>query len=107
MKNFIALILFFAVLTIFTLSATAVVIPTFEPAQFIYWGSGQIIQTEHNGIIPNAGDWNGDGIKDLLVGTYQNGNIYFYPNSGTNVEPIFATRSLLQAGSSIIALSYG
>lgn len=87
--------------------AAAVVIPTFAPAEFITWGSGQIIQTEHNGVIPNVGDWNADGIKDILVGTYQSGNVYYYPNSGTNANPIFLTRSLLQADGSPISLTYG
>jgi len=93
--------------TTLILPVWGIVTPTFEPAQYIYWGSGQIIQTENNGVIPNVGDWNGDGIKDLMVGVYQSGYIYYYPNTGTNEEPVFASRSILQAGGQNITLTYG
>ncbi|RJP80832.1 MAG: VCBS repeat-containing protein [Candidatus Zixiibacteriota bacterium] len=96
-----------AVLLLTAATAGAVIVPTFEPSQFITWGSGQVIQTEHNGVIPNVGDWNGDGLKDMLIGTYQSGALYFYPNSGTNANPVFATRSQVYADGSPIAMTYG
>ncbi len=96
-----------AALTVFTVSAQAEVIPTFSPPEFLYWGAGQIIQTENTGVIPNVGDWNGDGLKDILVGIYQSGKIYFYPNTGTNLQPVFATRSILQADGRDITLTSG
>jgi len=89
------------------LTTAAVVIPTFSPPDFLYWGAGQIIQTENTGVIPNVGDWNGDGLKDLLVGIYQDGKIYFYPNTGTNAAPVFATRSILQTDGHDITLTFG
>lgn len=90
-----------------SLPVSAAIIPTFSPSEFIYWGTGQIIQTENNGVIPNVGDWNGDGLKDILVGIYQSGRVYFYPNTGSNENPVFATRSMLHAGGSPIAMTSG
>lgn len=89
------------------LPAGAVITPTFAPAQSIYWGSGQIINLGSNGVIPRVGDWDADGIKDLMVGIYQSGNIYYYHNTGTNANPVFPSRELLTAGGSVITMTYG
>jgi hypothetical protein len=88
-------------------AAWAVIVPTFAPTQNIYWGSSQVIQVGQNGPIPNVGDWNHDGAKDLMVGVYQSGNIYYYQNTGTNENPLFPSRVLLQADALNIALTYG
>jgi hypothetical protein len=95
--------------TVLGLAAAAwgVIIPTFTPSQNITWGSGSIIQVGQNGPIPNVGDWDMDGVKDLMVGVYTAGNIYYYHNTGTNANPIFPTRVLLQADGVNIALTYG
>ena len=37
---------------------------------------------------PDIGDLNGDGLKDLAFGWWQ-GTVVYYPNSGTNANPIF------------------
>ena len=87
--------------------AGAVVIPTFESADYIYWGSGQVIMTDNNGVIPNVGDWDHDGVKDLMVGVFYYGNIYYYPNTGTNENPVFLTRRQLTADGSPISVTYG
>jgi len=94
-------------LTALALPAGAIITPTFAPAQSIYWGSGQIINLGNNGVIPNVGDWDCDGIKDLMVGVYQQGNIYYYHNTGTNANPVFPSREMLSAGGSTIAVTYG
>ena len=44
----------------------------------------------------DAVDWNGDGKRDLLVGT--NGTVRLYPNTGTADKPTFATGAALMAG---------
>ncbi len=89
------------------LPAGAIVTPTFSPAQSIYWGSGQQINVGNNGVVPNVGDWDMDGIKDLMVGIYQSGNIYYYHNTGTNANPVFPAREFLTAGGSVISVTYG
>ncbi|MFH1861207.1 MAG: hypothetical protein ABH878_00205 [bacterium] len=108
MKNKITLLCLAAALSLaLTMPLHAVVVPTFEPAQFIYWGSGQVIMTDNYGVIPCVGDWNGDNVKDILVGTYYYGNIYFYPNTGSNQNPVFASRTQVYADGSPIAVTYG
>jgi len=81
-------------------------VPVFEPGYSIAW-SGGTIHTDNYGVVPNAVDWNGDGKKDLLVGTFYNGNVYFYPNQGTNAAPLFQGREMVEADGVPISLSYG
>ncbi|MFH2002853.1 MAG: hypothetical protein ABIK28_24505 [Planctomycetota bacterium] len=87
-------------------STQGAAVPVFQPDFTTTWNGGTI-HTDNSGIVPNAVDWNGDGAKDLLVGVFYNGNIFFYPNHGTNENPVFQDRSMLQADGSNIALSYG
>ena len=52
-------------------------------------------------------DWDGDMLKDLLVGQYSGGKIRFYKNSGSNIAPVFTTFSYMQADGVDLAVSYG
>jgi hypothetical protein len=52
-------------------------------------------------------DWNGDGLNDLIVGQFTEGNVRFYPNSGTNQNPVFTTYTNLQADGVDITTTYG
>jgi hypothetical protein len=47
----------------------------------------------------HVADWDGDGLKDLLIG--HNSNIIFYKNIGTKDEPKFADPVLLAPGAFI------
>jgi hypothetical protein len=106
MKQMLGVLTVLLLLTL-ALPAGAIVTPTFSPAQAIYWGSGQIINVGNNGVIPNVGDWDMDGVKDLMVGVYQSGNIYYYHNTGTNANPVFPSREMLTAGGTTISVTYG
>lgn len=88
--------------------AGADVVPTLSTADFIHWGPEQrVVEVEFNGPMANVGDWNGDGVKDLLVGVYQDGAVYYYPNSGTNTDPVFDERLQLYADGNKISVPYG
>jgi hypothetical protein len=87
-------------------STQGAAVPVFEPEFTINWMGG-IIQTDNRGAVPEAVDWNGDGAKDLLVGAFYNGFIYYYQNHGTNAAPLFQGRVQLEADGVQIALSYG
>lgn len=52
-------------------------------------------------------DWDGDGLKDLIVGQFTEGRILFYPNSGTNEAPVFTGFTYLQADGMDITTTYG
>jgi hypothetical protein len=56
---------------------------------------------------PCVYDWNGDGLKDLILGEFDYGNIRLYLNSGTNAAPVFTTYTLMEADGVDIALPYG
>jgi len=52
-------------------------------------------------------DWDGDGVKDLLVGQYTHGKVSFYKNTGTNELPVFTFSYFLKADGSEISVSFG
>lgn len=56
---------------------------------------------------PFVVDYNNDGIKDLLVGNGE-GELFYYPNVGTNTSPVFGASVVLAdgEGKSIAVLSY-
>lgn len=56
---------------------------------------------------PRIYDWNGDGLKDVLVGDVS-GYIYYLQNTGSNTEPVFNTAEqlLLSDGSALRYISY-
>ena len=60
---------------------------------------GEVIDTGeyigHAG--PLFADFDGDGTRDLLVGNFK-GYFQLYGNTGTNKEPVFEAKGLLQAG---------
>jgi len=88
--------------------AGAAVVPDLAPAEFIHWGPEQlVVETAFNGCMAHVADWNDDGIKDLLVGVYQEGAIYYYLNSGTNSAPVFDERKQMEADGVPINVPYG
>jgi hypothetical protein len=56
---------------------------------------------------PFMTDWNGDGLNDLVIGQFTEGRIRFYPNTGSNADPVFTGFSYLQADGADITTTYG
>ncbi len=69
--------------------------PVFLPGVFVNANSTPIDVGYYGS--PFVYDWNGDGLKDLIVGQFTSGNIRYYRNTGTNANPVFTTFSYLQA----------
>jgi hypothetical protein len=59
--------------------------------------------------VPTVVDWNGDGKKDLIVGSFSGepGNVRLYINVGTDAEPKFNKPVFLEAGGQPIKLTAG
>ncbi len=56
---------------------------------------------------PEVVDWNNDGKKDLLVGTFENGRIMLFLNQGTDEKPVFDGGEFLTAAADEINVGYG
>lgn len=93
-------------LLLVTLTAASVADPPlFGPYQLIDCGSSRIDVGSHSS--PMVADWNGDGLKDLLVGQFDNGMIRFYENVGSNELPVFESFEYLCADGQPILLPFG
>ena len=51
---------------------------------------GKVIDTDIGHAAPFVADFDGDGVKDLLVGQFGVGILWFYKNVGTNSHPKYA-----------------
>jgi hypothetical protein len=60
--------------------------------------AGQPIDVHIGHAAPFACDWDGDGVKDLLVGQFGEGKLLVYKNVGTATEPELAAAELFMAG---------
>jgi hypothetical protein len=56
---------------------------------------------------PEVLDWNNDGRKDLLVGTYSEGKIFLFLNQGSDAAPVLGKGVALQAGGKDIKVGFG
>lgn len=59
--------------------------------------------------VPTVADWNGDGKKDLIVGSFSGtpGNVRLYLNVGTDADPKFDKPTFLEANGQPIKLTGG
>ncbi|MCP4711951.1 MAG: hypothetical protein GY869_25300 [Planctomycetes bacterium] len=63
---------------------------------------------------PEIVDWNNDGKKDLILGTYltfpifpEEGKVMLYLNEGTDEAPVFNKGEFMSAGGDIISVGAG
>ena len=56
---------------------------------------------------PYYADFDGDGVKDLLVGQFGGGKLRIYRNAGTNTKPLFSDFKFFQAGGKDATVPYG
>ena len=68
--------------------------------------AGQTLSVGHTAC-PAVIDWNNDGKKDLLVGTFRNGKVFLFLNQGTEAAPVFDKGVPLQAGGKDLEVGYG
>jgi len=80
--------------------------PNFDFPYFLACNSGLIVD-DNVYVNPHVGDWDDDGDFDLMVGVFYNGNIFYYENTGTNFNPVFADYSMVYADGSPISVTYG
>ena len=51
---------------------------------------GKVIDTDTGHAAPFVGDFDGDGVQDLLVGQFGEGLLWIFRNEGTNAKPKLA-----------------
>ncbi len=60
--------------------------------------SGKPIDTEVGHAAPFVCDWDGDGVRDLLVGQFGGGVLWIFRNEGTNAAPKLAAGAKFKQG---------
>ena len=61
---------------------------------------GEFIDVEIGHAAPFVDDFDGDGLKDLLVGQFGSGQLWIFPNTGTNEKPVLGAGKLFKDGKS-------
>ena len=80
-------------------------LPVLEPGSILNVGDAPL-SIGHTASVEVV-DWNNDGKKDLLVGTFAGGNIQLFLNTGTDAAPVFAGGERLNAGDEILSVGAG
>ena len=60
--------------------------------------AGKVIDTDVGHAAPFVGDFDGDGINDLLVGQFGSGILWIYRNQGSNSQPTLAAGKQFKDG---------
>jgi hypothetical protein len=60
--------------------------------------AGRPIDTDVGHAAPFVGDFDGDGVRDLLVGQFGEGVLWIYHNEGTNAQPKLAAGKKFKDG---------
>jgi len=94
-----------ALLAVLLPSVTLAEVPSFQPPQLLLCGGERIDVGSY--AAPLAVDWDGDGLKDLICGQFEEGRIRFYRNVGTETEPVFDSWVYLMNGLVPLSVPYG
>jgi hypothetical protein len=106
MKHFKTVLCLLAAVAWFCSPAFTQEVPNFAPGQYLL-GNDKPMMGDNSHSSPEVADWNNDGNKDIMVGVFYNGNIYLYLNEGTDSDPVFGDRTLLEADGEPISVGYG
>jgi len=74
--------------------------PDFGPPSYVQAG-GKTLVAEGGLSSPKHVDWDGDGVRDLLVGCSA-GKVFFYKNQGTDTNPNLAAGEPLTTGEEVV-----
>lgn len=80
--------------------------PNFDHPYFITNEMGYILESNEY-LSPEFGDWDDDGDLDMMLGVFYNGNIYYFENISSQIEPEFAPYEVVEADGSPIQVTYG
>lgn len=59
--------------------------------------AGKPLDVERDGhAAPFVGDYDGDGVRDLLVGQYHEGRLRIYRNEGSDTSPIYGEPKMFE-----------
>lgn len=74
---------------------------------FLVKADGKPVSVERGHADPVLYDWDGDGVRDLVVGQFAEGRIWVYRNTGTEKEKSFAAPEALEADGAPIKIDAG
>jgi hypothetical protein len=63
--------------------------------------AGEVITTDIGHSAPYVYDFDGDGVRDLLVGQFGGGKLRIYRNAGTNKKPNYEAHQWFMAAGAI------
>lgn len=86
-------------------SMAVAALPALSAPEPVECGSRPLVVPLHSS--PFYGDWNGDGLRDLLVGQFQDGMVRIAVNQGSEEDPEFLSLGWLSADGQPIKLPYG
>ena len=69
--------------------------------------AGRPIDTEVGHAAPFVADFDGDGVRDLLVGQFHEGRLRVYRNAGSNSRPRFDSYTWFRAGGKVASVPVG